>query len=146
MDKKKRSNPFLYGVHLKGPKGEVIQLQSVSDAGAMVNTINFGVFNQSKDRLTKLHTLKHVLCMADGRLIPSDVVWIGDITLAGVTVIGIFEIFDSGGAWALLFGNHFPKPSKQSMTLEKMWSRYHSTVGGKKTGCRWDIAAGSLRW
>ena len=42
--------------------------------------------------------------MADGRQIPSDGSWHGDVNLEGKTVKLCFEIFHSGGGWSLLFG------------------------------------------
>ncbi|KAJ7158279.1 hypothetical protein C8R43DRAFT_1124887 [Mycena crocata] len=42
--------------------------------------------------------------MADGRLLPSIGTWTGSVDVGGVTREGTFEVFDSGGAWAVLFG------------------------------------------
>jgi len=42
--------------------------------------------------------------MADGTRVPSQGCWSGDVSLAGRTVKGSFEVFPSGGGWSLLFG------------------------------------------
>jgi hypothetical protein len=42
--------------------------------------------------------------MADGRLLPSIGTWTGIVDVDSYTAQGTFEVFDSGGAWALLFG------------------------------------------
>jgi hypothetical protein len=42
--------------------------------------------------------------MVDGRLITLTGAWEGTITVAGMSRQGTFEVFDSRGAWALLFG------------------------------------------
>jgi hypothetical protein len=46
-----QSDPFVHGVQLKGPWGEVVCLQSVFDSGAMVNAIDSKIFDQVKTRL-----------------------------------------------------------------------------------------------
>ena len=42
--------------------------------------------------------------MADGRCIPSLGLWTGKVTAKGVSREGTFEVFNSNGAWAMLFG------------------------------------------
>jgi hypothetical protein len=42
--------------------------------------------------------------MANGSLVPSTGNWMGAISVGGVSLQGAFEIFPSGGSWALLFG------------------------------------------
>lgn len=42
--------------------------------------------------------------MADGRLVPSLGVWKGRVTVGGVSCVGSFQVLNSNGAWALLFG------------------------------------------
>ena len=42
--------------------------------------------------------------MADGRLVPSLGTWKGQVTVKGVNHHGTFEVLNSNGAWALLFG------------------------------------------
>ena len=42
--------------------------------------------------------------MADGRRVPSVGLWKGKVTVKGVHREGTFEILNSNGAWAMLFG------------------------------------------
>ncbi|KAG6904159.1 hypothetical protein DXG01_012179, partial [Tephrocybe rancida] len=42
--------------------------------------------------------------MADGRLIPSAGIWEGNVRVSKASCSATFEVFESGGAWALLFG------------------------------------------
>ncbi|KAF8950516.1 hypothetical protein BDZ97DRAFT_1617781, partial [Flammula alnicola] len=70
----KRSVPFVHGIELKGPQGEI---------------------------------------MADGRLVPSHGIWHGEVSVRGIAHVGTFEIFDSRGAWAVLFG----KPLLQTFRM-----------------------------
>ena len=42
--------------------------------------------------------------MANGVIVPSQASWKGVINLGGVEAQGEFEVFDSGGGWAFLFG------------------------------------------
>lgn len=99
-----KSMPFVHGVELEGPKGEVVRMRSVFDDGAMVNAIDTDVFNQVKGRLTPLQPSMLGLRMADGRIVPSEGVWSGFISVNGARGYGDFEVFQSGNAWALLFG------------------------------------------
>ena len=103
-ERTRRSVPFVHGIQLKGPKGEIVRMRSVFDDGAMVNTIDCGVFTQVENHLSPLQKSSRTLRMADGRLVPSLGIWRGDVVVATVCHGGAFEVFDSGGAWALLFG------------------------------------------
>ena len=42
--------------------------------------------------------------MANGTIVPLQATWRGIIDLGGVEAKGEFEVFDSGGSWAFLFG------------------------------------------
>ncbi|KAF8198661.1 hypothetical protein K438DRAFT_1583890, partial [Mycena galopus ATCC 62051] len=100
----KNSVPFVQNVQLGGPQGEIVRMRGVVDDGAMVSAIDSKVYERVKHRLAGLGRSARVLRMADGRLTPSIGTWTGDVTLGGKTHRGRFEIFDSRGAWALLFG------------------------------------------
>jgi len=41
--------------------------------------------------------------MANGVIVPSQVVWKGVLELGGLQAEGEFEVFDSGGGWEFLF-------------------------------------------
>ncbi|KAJ7143061.1 hypothetical protein C8R44DRAFT_924855, partial [Mycena epipterygia] len=96
--------PFVHNISLMGPRGEVVRMRSVFDDGAMVSAIDRRVYNQIRHRLSPLGPSSRILRMADGRLLPSIGTWTGDVNVDGLTRVGTFEVFDSGGAWALLFG------------------------------------------
>jgi len=98
------SNPFIHGVALHGPKGEIVRLRGVFDDGAMINAIDSRVFSIVKHRLSRPKESDRILRMADGSLIPSAGTWTGIIEVGGVSLDGTFEIFPSGNSWALLFG------------------------------------------
>ena len=42
--------------------------------------------------------------MANGQLVPSIGVWKGMVTVKGISHESMFEIFNSNGPWAMLFG------------------------------------------
>jgi hypothetical protein len=98
------SLPFMHTVELDGPRGQVVRLRSVFDDGAMINAIDLHVMHLVYTRLSPLRPSKVLMRMADGRIIPSQGVWEGTVRVEGVAHRGRFEVFDSGGAWALLFG------------------------------------------
>ncbi|KAF8808515.1 hypothetical protein BYT27DRAFT_7210764 [Phlegmacium glaucopus] len=82
----KTSIPFVHGVKLAGPKGEVVRFRSVFDDGALVNAIDEIMYLQSKD--------------------PSHGRWpVGSIERS-VDGLGNSEdsLTQSNNAWAILFG------------------------------------------
>jgi hypothetical protein len=98
------SVPFVHGVELSGPKGEIVRFRSVFDDGALVNAIDETMYTTSSGRLSALGPSARILKMADGRLVPSLGTWKGLVTVKGVGQQGTFEVLNSNGAWALLFG------------------------------------------
>ena len=98
------SLPFVHGVELAGPRGEVVRFRSVFDDGALVNAIDKALYRTLEGRLAATTPSKKVLRMADGRLVPSAGVWKGQVTVKGIKRESTFEIFNSNGAWAMLFG------------------------------------------
>ena len=98
------SVPFVHGVELNGPRGETVRFRSVFDDGALANAIDERMYRTTKGRLSTLEPSYRVLKMADGRLVPSLGTWKGLVTVGGVSRQGIFEVLNSNGAWALLFG------------------------------------------
>ena len=98
------SIPFVHGVELAGPKGEIVRFRCVFDDGALVNAIDEALYFTLKSRLATPSPSEKVLRMADRRLVPSVGVWKGKVTVSGVHREGAFEIFKSNGAWAMLFG------------------------------------------
>ena len=101
---KEASVPFVHGVELAGPRGEIVRFRSVFDDGALVNAIDETLYQTLKGRLSALSPSEKILRMADGRHVPSVGVWKGRVTVSGVNREGVFEIFKSNGAWAMLFG------------------------------------------
>lgn len=99
-----RSDPFVHGVKLLGPRGEIVRIKGVFDDGAMINAIDQNVFDMVRKRLEEPKTSARVLQMANGTLIPSKGLWLGTINMMGIMREGSFKIFPSGGSWALLFG------------------------------------------
>jgi hypothetical protein len=106
-DGEKKIVPFQHVIELHGPRGEIARWMSTFDDGAMVDAIDLKEFGKVKHRLAALKQSNRVLRMADGRLVPSTGVWNGILKVANVPREGTFEVFDSNGAWSVLFG----KPS-----------------------------------
>ena len=98
------SLPFVYGVELSGPKGEIIRFRSVFDDGALANAIDEKMYLILKNCLLALEPSSRILKMADGRLVPLLGVWKGQVTVKGISQNGVFQVLNSNGAWALLFG------------------------------------------
>jgi len=56
--------------------------------------------------------------MANGVIVPSQARWKGVINLGGVEAEGAFEVFDSGGGWAFLFGKPLLRAFKAKHSFE----------------------------
>ncbi|KAF8888918.1 hypothetical protein CPB84DRAFT_1684046 [Gymnopilus junonius] len=100
----RRTVPFVHRIEMRGPKGEIVRFRSVFDDGAMVNMIDVKMWEKVKHHLTALASSSKVLRMANGQLVPSHGIWCGEVSVRGMAHAGAFEIFDSQGAWAVLFG------------------------------------------
>jgi hypothetical protein len=111
-DGQNRAVPFQYTIELHGPQGEIVRVKSTFDDGAMVNAIDLRWFEKIKHRLKPLEKSEHILRMADGRLVASEGVWNGEITINSVSHNGNFQVFDSNGAWSALFGKPLLKKFK----------------------------------
>lgn len=98
------SSPFVHGVRLHGPKGEIVRMKGVFDDGALINAIDSKLFEKVSKRLSKIEPSDKLLRMANRALVESKGVWRGTVEVGGVKRIGAFEIFPSGDSWALLFG------------------------------------------
>lgn len=99
-----KSVPFTQWVQLLGPRGEVVRMRGVFDDGAMINAIDTRALRAVEARLSPLVPSGKSLRMANGLVVPSVGCWEGEVRVGGVTRRGVFEVFDSGGAWSLLFG------------------------------------------
>ena len=95
------SNPFVHGVEIAGPKGEVVRFRSVFDDGALVNAIDETLYHTLKGRLAALVPSGRILRMADGRKVAFAGEWRGRVTVKGISREGTFEVFKSNKAWAM---------------------------------------------
>ncbi|KAF8240926.1 hypothetical protein L208DRAFT_1230714 [Tricholoma matsutake] len=111
-DDETRTTLFQYTVKLHGPQGEIMRLNSTFDDGAMVNAVDLWTFRTVKHCLEMLGKSNCIMHMADGRLVPSAGTWTGSVTAADVSHRGTFEVFDSNGAWSVLFGKPLLKKFK----------------------------------
>ncbi|KZP24427.1 hypothetical protein FIBSPDRAFT_664607, partial [Athelia psychrophila] len=98
------SVPYMHMVSLHGPRGEVVRARAVVDNGAMCGAINSTFFEGVSGRLAALEPSRKVLRMANGAIVPSQGIWRGTTEFGGVRRAAVFEVFPSGGAWAMLFG------------------------------------------
>ena len=129
------SHPFVHGVELAGPKGEVVRFRSVFDDGALVNAIDETLYRTLEGRLTALTPSKKVLRMADGRLVPSAGMWKWRVTVKGISRESIFEIFKSNGAWAMLFG----KPLLRTFNAIHDYTEDSIRILNEGGGAQWTV-------
>ena len=112
------SQPFVHGVKLHGTKGEIVRLKGVFDNGAMINAMDSRVFKKIERRLSEVTPSDRLLWMVDGTIVPSVGRWSGTIEVCRIQRNGTFEIFPSGGSWALLFG----KPLMKTFSMEHRYA------------------------
>jgi hypothetical protein len=79
-------------------------VRAVFDDGAMICAMSIDVFKQVKHQLEGWLPSTHILCMANGALVPSQAAWTGTFKIKGVKACGTFEVFNSGSGWSFLFG------------------------------------------
>ncbi|KAJ7137883.1 hypothetical protein C8R44DRAFT_607176 [Mycena epipterygia] len=101
---KRTSVPFICGIELEGPKGEIVRIRALEDGGAMVSAMCTALYEREKHRIGALQYSGKTLRMANGTLIPSRGFWEGYIRFGGTRVRASFEVFPSGGSWSFLFG------------------------------------------
>ena len=112
------SQLFVHGVKLHGPKGEIVRLKGVFDNRAMINAMDSRVFKKIEWRLSKVTPSDRLLRMADRTIVPSAGRWSGIIKVCRIWRNGTFEIFLSGGSWALLFR----KPLMKTFSMEHRYA------------------------
>ncbi|KAF8229203.1 hypothetical protein L208DRAFT_1177025, partial [Tricholoma matsutake] len=121
--------PFKQQLQLKGPQGEIVQVSALFDGGAMVGAMCSTVFWVIKYRLTGWEPSRRQLRMANGVIIPSEAVWRGTMRLRGAEFQGEFEVFNSNGRWAFLFGKPLMRAARATHNFEADTIEIHSKTG-----------------
>jgi hypothetical protein len=67
--------------------------------------------------------------MVNRTIIPSQAVWRGTMVLGGMSFKGEFEVFDSNGGCAFLFGKPLMRAAHATHDFETDVVRIHSTSG-----------------
>ena len=128
------SQLFVHGVKLHGPKEEIVRLKGVFDDGAMINTMDSGVFKKIEQRLSEVTPSDWLLQMADGMIMPSVGRWSGTIEVCGIQRNSMFKLFLSGGSWALLF----KKPLMKTFDMEHCYADNTISLPGTEKELRMD--------
>ncbi|KAJ7432600.1 hypothetical protein B0H11DRAFT_2260315 [Mycena galericulata] len=147
---RRASVPFICGIEVEGPQGELERIRALEDDGAMVNVMCTLLYEAIKHRIGTLQRSGKILRMANGTLVPSTGYWEGYIRFGGARVWACFEVFPSGGSWSFLFG----KPLLESFGAVHDYATDTITVHGEAglTAVRnqigqmnlWDEARGSV--
>ncbi|KAJ7082085.1 hypothetical protein B0H15DRAFT_785971, partial [Mycena belliarum] len=98
------SEPFVCGIEVEGPRGELVRVRALEDDGAMVNAMCTAMYAAIRHRIGELQGSTKTLRMANGARVPSTGRWEGYIRFGGARVHASFEVFPSGGSWSFLFG------------------------------------------
>ncbi|KAF8199388.1 hypothetical protein K438DRAFT_1480376, partial [Mycena galopus ATCC 62051] len=96
--------PFICGIEVEGPRGELERVRALEDDGAMVNVMCTALYRVIQHHIGKLQQSGKTLRIANGALVPSVGYWEGYIRFGGKRVRAGFEVFPSGGSWSFLFG------------------------------------------
>ncbi|KAJ7869413.1 hypothetical protein B0H13DRAFT_1896655 [Mycena leptocephala] len=102
--KREKCEPFEHWVVIHGPQGEKVRVKALFDGGATVAAMDTAVWERNRHRLGGGEPSRKVLRMASGQPVSSQAAWEGTLEMEGITATGPFEVFDSGGGWAFLFG------------------------------------------
>ncbi|KIN94083.1 hypothetical protein M404DRAFT_81018, partial [Pisolithus tinctorius Marx 270] len=96
--------PFTHLITLKNMDNTGATVQALFDDGAMTGAMALSTFNTIKHKLKGWQPSSQALRMANGAVVPSEATWTGTINIEGVEATRTFEVFDSAGGWAFLFG------------------------------------------
>jgi len=118
--------PFIHTIKLEGPRGEVVRVRGLFDEGALVNAMCSTVFEKVKKWLGHGIVSNRRLRMANGSVMASDACWTGYACLGDARTRVSFEVFDSGGNWAFLFG----KPSLEAFKAIHDYGKDIVTIPG----------------
>ncbi|KAJ7248274.1 hypothetical protein B0H12DRAFT_986450, partial [Mycena haematopus] len=118
--------PFICGIEVEGPQGELERIRALEDDGALVNAMCTALYEVIKHRIGRLQQSEKTLRMANGALVPSTGYWEGYIRFGGARVRASFEVFPSGGSWSFLFG----KPLLESFRAVHDYAADTITVPG----------------
>ncbi|KAJ3713125.1 hypothetical protein C8R42DRAFT_551550, partial [Lentinula raphanica] len=98
------SKPFRMEIQLTDREGVGASVMAMVDDGAMVAAMDSGVYHRLREEIGGWSSSVRRFRMADGSVVPGVASWEGRISVGGIAVDGIFEVFDSGGSWQFLFG------------------------------------------
>ncbi|KAJ6463877.1 hypothetical protein C8R45DRAFT_789350, partial [Mycena sanguinolenta] len=103
-ERQKKNTVFMHWLSFAGPRGERVRANATWDTGADAGAMNKQWYLQRAKRLGELGVPKRVMRMADGTRVPTFGQWIGEVDVEGVSILGVFDVFESGGGWDVLFG------------------------------------------
>jgi hypothetical protein len=103
---------FIHQIRLHGPQGEIVRVWATFDEGALLEAMSTTAFEKTKHRLGTILPSRLLLRMANGALVKSLGKWEGEIEVEGIWVHGLFEVFDSLGAWDFLLGKRLKNALK----------------------------------
>lgn len=103
-NKSHTSKPFLINVGLRDEKGRLVEEEGMVDDGAMINTIDSHLYEQSKRKIGGWKPSTRQFRMANGTIVPGEACWEGDMQLGDLSVSTRCEVFNSGGSWNVLVG------------------------------------------
>ncbi|KAF8149792.1 hypothetical protein K438DRAFT_1434039, partial [Mycena galopus ATCC 62051] len=95
---------FMHWLSLGGPQGERVRANAMWDTGADAGAMDKRWYLDRAERLGKLGVPRRMMRMADGTRVPTYGQWIGEVEVEGVRISGVFDVFESGGGWDILFG------------------------------------------
>jgi transposase InsO family protein len=101
---RKKEKPFTHEISIHDKEGNAIRASALFDGGAMVGAISLGIWHHIKGKLSSWGPSTTRLRMANGVIILSHARWEGTVEIEGIRNRVTMEVFDSQGAWEVLFG------------------------------------------
>ncbi|KIJ45536.1 hypothetical protein M422DRAFT_166554 [Sphaerobolus stellatus SS14] len=95
---------FQQWMKLHSKTGEITREIAAADGVAMVNCIDWNMWNHHRHRMGPLQPSEMRFNMANNAVVPSRGRWRGTVEMGGCKVIQEFEAFDTKGAFHVLLG------------------------------------------
>ncbi|KAJ7112632.1 hypothetical protein C8R44DRAFT_573383, partial [Mycena epipterygia] len=126
--------PFMHWMSLGGPRGEQVRVLGLFNTGAQVGGMSKAFYDAKAARLGETRALTRHLRMANGELVAPFGQWEGTVDVGGVRIQGVFDIFNSGGSWEVLFGK--PLQAELGVVHDVKADVVVANVGGRSATLR----------
>ena len=105
VPKQKKYTAFQQWARLHTNTGKIMREIAAADGAAMVNGIDWNMWQHHQKWLGPLEKLNMRFSMADNSIVPSFGCWMCFVEIGGVQTHQVFEVFDTHGTFFVLLGH-----------------------------------------